>query len=317
MKSAVRKIVRVGKRSYAVILPKRWLQLLGVQPGDSAFIVLNDDGTLTISPLRADVPGDEAAGLGAHASVSLASPDHRSIKKVVLALYSAGLSKITLRVGGPSGQIPLPSELARVEQTQDGAIIGFRDLRSHPEEVVETMARKLREAFRLFSENIERLSSDAWEEIHGIEDELDVMAHLVTRLAIRKLVGEALGGGLDSETLTRGILDVLVAKILEDISDCVDRSAHRIKELSVVSSDYRDLLAKVRNLCDEAVMCYLYRCSVDEVVQGLGRASKLRGELKELMATSAPPLLPLLSEVEVALTLIEDLLETSLVLAYG
>lgn len=317
MRSAVRKIVRVGRRSYAVVLPKKWLRSLKVDPGGSAYIVLNDDGTLTIAPLRSRAPQDGAAGLATHASVSLASTDARSVTKVALALYSAGLSGISLRTGAPLEQISLPRELARVEVTQDGVLISFKDLRVGPEEVLETMVYKLGEAFRLFSENMERLSSDAWDEIHRIEDELDAMAHLVARLAIRKVIAEALSGGLESETLTRSILDVLAAKILEDLSDCVDRSVRRIKEFSTVSRDYRDLFVKVRGLCDEAMTCYLHRCPVDDVTQSLGRVSRLRGELKELMAMSTPPLLPLLSEVEVALTLIEDLLEAALVLAYG
>lgn len=315
MKSAVRKVVRVGKRSYAVVLPKKWSHLLKIRPGDPAYIVMNDDGTLTIAPLRTsrDVPIES----GVRVSLSPASTDSRIVTKVVLALYSAGLSNVILEAEVPLNALPLPNELARVEITRDGAVVGFRELRVDPGEVLETMVRKVREAFKLFSENLEKLSPEIWGEIHKIENELDAMVHIVARLTIRKVIAEALSKGVGSEALTRSILDVLVARILEDLSDCVDRSAHRVKELSVASRDYRDLYAKLLSLSDEAMVCYLHRCSVDDVVLNLGKASKLREELKELMAISTPSLLPLLSEVEVALTLVEDLLETTLVMAYG
>ena len=51
MRSAIRKLTRVGKRSYAVIVPKRWVELLGVKPGDPLYMVLSDEGVLELSPL--------------------------------------------------------------------------------------------------------------------------------------------------------------------------------------------------------------------------------------------------------------------------
>ncbi len=311
MRSAVRRVVRVGKRSYAVVIPKKWTHLLGICPGDLVYIVMGDGGSLVVAPLKTspETPSRPSVRVG-----PLPGLDGRFTSKIVLALYAAGLAGAILDFENP---VPLPREIASVEQTRGEVVINFRELRASPEEVLEAMAGRVEEALKLFSENMERLSAEVWEEIHRIESELDAMAHLVLRLTLRRLVAEALSRGLESEVLVRGILDVLVAKALEDISDCVDRSAHRIKELSTVSRDYANLYAKVRDLSSEAVECYLRRCPVDDVVSNLARASELRGELKELMTISAPPLLPLLSEVEIAVTIAEDILEATLITAYG
>jgi len=315
VKSAVRKIVRVGKKSYAVVIPKKWLNFLRAHPGEPAYIVMNDDGTITIAPLK--TTESAPARVTAHTALSTLSADSRSITKVVLALYSAGLSSLIVEAGIRWDAVSIPQELARVEQLEGRALISFRELRADPREVLENMVRKVRDAFRLFYENLERFSPEIWEEIHRLEGELDVMVHLVLRLAIRKLVAETLRRGLESDTLVRSILDVSVAKLLEDLSDCVDRSVHRIKEYSTISRDYRNLFIKVSDLSDDVMMCYLHRCSIDDVILNLNKASKLREELKELMSVSASPLQTLLSEIEVALTLVEDLLEATLVLAYG
>ncbi|MEM1698975.1 MAG: AbrB/MazE/SpoVT family DNA-binding domain-containing protein [Sulfolobales archaeon] len=315
MKSSTRKIIRVGKKSYAVVIPKKWLHFLGVYPGSPVYVVMNDDGTITVAPLKTSA--STPAKLGAHATLSTLTADDRSITKVVLALYSAGLSSLTIDGSASWDLASLPRELARVERVDGRALISFRELKADPREVLENMVRKVREAFRLLSENLEKLSPELWNEIHRIESELDVMAHLVLRLAIRKLIVETLKKGLESETLVQSVLDVSVAKLLEDLSDCIDRSAHRIEEYSTISRDYKSLLTKVSDLSSDVMMCYLHRCSVDDVLLNLSKASKLREELKELMSVSASPLQTLLSEIEVAITLVEDLLEATLVLAYG
>ncbi len=313
MRSAVRKVVRVGKRSYAVVIPKKWVHLLKINPGDSVYAVLNDDGTLTIAPLRTPrgAPPKLSASVGLPRGL-----DGRLVSKVILALYSAGLTSVTLSPGESLDSTSVPNELASVEPTRSGAAISFRELRASPEEVLEAMVGRVGEALKLFSENLGGLSAEVWEEIHRIEEELDAMAHLAIRLTVKRVVAEALSKGLESEVLVKSILDVLVAKALEDLSDCVDRSAHRIKELSAISKDYADLYARVRDLSHEAVECYLYGCSPDHILSNLARASKLRGELKELMTVSVPPLLPLLSEVEIAVTLVEDVLEAALITSY-
>ncbi|MCX8209321.1 MAG: AbrB/MazE/SpoVT family DNA-binding domain-containing protein [Sulfolobales archaeon] len=314
MKSAVRKIVRVGGKSYAMTLPKKWVKAFGLSHGDGLYVVANDDGTLTVVPLKS--ARIKQTGPIAHVALPQAVADARSIFKVVLALYSAGLSEVVLGADVPHDAAQLLQDIAKVEKSSHGVALLFREPRADISEVLETMAYKTREVFKLFFENIDRQSSEVWKEIHIVENEVDILSHLALRLIIRKLIKESLDRGPESESIAKGILDALAGRILEGLTDCVDRSVHRIKELSAISKDYGGLFTKIWKLSDEAIVCYLHKCPIDEVIQHLNTASNLRIELKELMSTSIPPLLPLLSELEVAITLLEDLLEVTLTMSY-
>lgn len=314
MKSQVRKIVKVGEKSYAITLPKEWVKTLRLDIGDQLYVVENDDRTLTIAPLELTL--DRQARLVTYVALPRALVNARSISKVILALYSAGLSGVVLDSEALPDYFSLPQNIAKVDKSADRAILTFREPRADVSEVLETMAYKTREAFRLFLENLDQQLTEVWEEIHRIESEVDILFHLVVRLVIKKLISETLSKGPESESIIRGILDTAAGRILEGLTDCVDRSVHRVKELSAISRDYREFFTKVRELGDEAVVCYLHRCPIDEVVRHLNTASKLRVELKELTSTSIPPLLPLLSELEVAVTLLEDLLEVTLTTSY-
>lgn len=307
-------MVKVGKRSYAVVLPKRWIDILGVRPGDSLYIVLNDDGSLTVAPLK--VPESGEVGLEVLKGVTVPPASARALGKLTLALYSAGLRGVALSGTLPGGGLPLPAELATVEQVEGGTVVRFKEVRAEPEEVLEDMARRVLEAFELFAKGLEEPSQEVWDRIHSAERELDVSVHLVTRLTIRKVISETLRRGLDSAALVDSLLRVLVAKIFEDLSDCIDRSVYRIEELLPLSKDFAELFAKVRDVGGEIIECYLRRCPIEDSLELLERTTKLRGELKEFMTTSAPPLLPLLAELDTAVTLLEDLLEASLIRVY-
>ncbi len=307
-------MVKVGKRSYAVVVPKRWVELLGVKPGDSLYVALNEDGSLTVTPLRVSDRGE--IGLEVLKSIAVSTTSTRALGKLILALYSANLRGVVLGGALPRGSLPLPAELATVESFEGGAVMRFKEVHAEPEEVLEDMARRVLEVFDLFAKGLEEPSQGTWERVHSAERELDVSVHLATRLTIRKVITETLKKGLDSAAIVESLLNILVAKILEDISDCIDRSVYRIEELLPLSKDFGELFTKVRDVGEEILECYLRKCPVENSFELLERTTNLRREMKKLMTTSAPPLLPLLAEIDTAITLLEDLLEASFIRIY-
>jgi phosphate uptake regulator len=307
-------LVKVGKRSYAVVVPRGWVDLLGVKPGDPLYVVLNEDGSLTIAPLK--VSGGGEVGLEVLEGITTPSTSARALGKLFLALYSAGLRGVKLGEALPGGTPSIPAELATVEQVEGGIVVRFREIRAEPEEVLEDMARRVLEVFNLFYRGLEEPSQEVWDRIHSTEHELDVAVHLATRLTIRKVISETLRRGLDSVAVVDSLLNVLVAKIFEDLSDCIDRSVYRIEELLPLSKDFTDIFSRVRDVGEEIVECYLRRCPAEDSLELLERTTKLRRELKEFMKISTPPLLPLLAELDTAVTLLEDLLEVALIRLY-
>lgn len=316
MRSAIRKLIKVGKRSYAVVIPKKWIELLRLRSGDSLYIVLDDDGVLRVSPLR--VLKDTARGPPTHLRIAVLPSEERALEKVLLALYSTGLPGVVVGGEVPSGSDLILSELMReMVRTKQTTSIGFIDLRADPPEVLETMAGEVERVFKILVDSLESPSADKWREIHEVEKRLDILSHAVMRLTLRRIIDMAMRRGVDSSTLLSSILNVVASKIVEGVSDCLDRSVYRVEELLTISRDYVALLSEAGGVYSEAFGCYLHGCSAEEVLLLLDKASKLRKRLKEVMAMSAPPLLPLLAELEVIVTLVEDLLETVLVKVYG
>jgi len=314
LKSAIRKLVKIGKRSYAVVIPKKWVKLLEIKPSDPIYMVLGEDRSVVMTPLR--VSGVEEARLGMFPHLTISSTNARALTKLILALYSASLQGVVIDSVLPRESLLLPTELASIEWTDVNTVIHFKDIRAGPKEVLEDMARKVQEVFSLFTKGLEVPSPELWGEIHKIEQELDVSVHLVMRLTIRKIVVDVLKKGLDSETLVESLLNILAAKVFEDLSDCIDRSAHRIEELLPLSKDFARLFASIKDLSSEIFECYLYKCPTDDAFELLERTTELRKELKGAMSISTPPLLPLLAEVDTIVTLLEDLLEAALVKIY-
>lgn len=103
--STPRRLIKLGKASLAVTLPRRWVEERGLKEGDVVFVEEQGD-VLLVSPSgrREEIPGDT--------KVLEAEPGDDSIERMIIALYQAGYTAI--KVVSRSGRVsPVLRETVR------------------------------------------------------------------------------------------------------------------------------------------------------------------------------------------------------------
>ncbi|MGC9107766.1 MAG: PhoU domain-containing protein [Infirmifilum sp.] len=97
--STTRKLLKLGKTSLAVTLPREWVEKNGLREGDTLFLE-EYDNYLLISPImRREEFIEETKVLEA------AQGDEDTVERMIIALYQAGYSSI--KVVSTSGRVPL------------------------------------------------------------------------------------------------------------------------------------------------------------------------------------------------------------------
>ncbi len=85
-----RKLIRLGNSSFAIALPKEWVEKAGLKKGDDIFIERNNNGELMVSSkFKAE---DEKK-----IEINLEGKDEEFIKKKLHAAYTKGYNLITLK----------------------------------------------------------------------------------------------------------------------------------------------------------------------------------------------------------------------------
>jgi len=85
----VRKVIRVGGRSYAVTLPKKWCERLGIKPGSPLDLVLDEDGILLLVKNRGEG--------GEDLQIFLEAGSEEVLAEELAACYIEGITRIRIR----------------------------------------------------------------------------------------------------------------------------------------------------------------------------------------------------------------------------
>lgn len=102
--ATARKLIKLGKSSLAVTLPRRWVESLGLKEGDLVLVDEHDDYLMI---LVADRRREE--GRSAHVRAGRGEED--SLARMIIALYQAGYDVI--RISTPEGRVSALRESLR------------------------------------------------------------------------------------------------------------------------------------------------------------------------------------------------------------
>ena len=219
-----RKLQRVGKATFSVSLPKRWVEERGLRPGDLLMVVEDEDGSLriqaptlreekTICTINAELCG--SPGLLGRIIVGCYHQGYDSVK----VMSSHGFRKEQLReIAETVDRLP---GFEMVEQSPRRIVIqSFIDPARFPLEgllkrlqvIVATMLNHL-------IDYLETGKAEYLDSIGELEQKVDELYFLILRLIItylrRRELGELLG--IDSPPYASGAR--VVAKTLEEIAD--------------------------------------------------------------------------------------------------
>lgn len=213
MEMAIRKIIKIGEKSYGLTLPKEWLDKLGVKVGSSVETTIVGDH-ITIRPIT-------SAALGR--SISLEESDENMLSKLIIASYIEGKDLIILKgdknsirraFNGVKGKLPgmifvEKGEAPEIRITADERTINIL-------EIIKTMKSTAETMLDLMTRYLESGDSENLKEILIMDDELDSL-HFIGLRSVKRI----------SAKMPEESIDLSIAiKSLEHIGDALDRASN-------------------------------------------------------------------------------------------
>jgi len=251
-----RKLIRLGNSSFAIALPKDWIDKSGLKKGDDVFIEKNSNGEIIVS-------SEFKKGEDKQIEIALDKVDNDLLKKHLHAAYIKGYN--TVKVKGNSKETKMLKELL-------GDYISFELMDSNGEEIlikdffdikeikfenlVKRIDTNLKEMFEIIKRDVEsgKLTTKTLKEIEEIDKEVNKFYFLCSRvfmkgvdnptvLNILKMNGgelfnswwiafhlESLGDGLKyvarwinkSESFDRGAISDFISKLHKEYSKSME-----------------------------------------------------------------------------------------------
>ncbi len=278
-----RTLTSVGRRSFAVVLPKEWAKSNSLEPGDQVLIEVQSDGSLVLRP---STTGQRAAPQSTKV-IKVGS----TLRREITAAYLAGYDRIVLRSEEPfsSSDREVVRRTVRgltgaevvSESNNEIEIQVLLDTSAvEPEKVASRQNALVANNIEIVAEAIAGWSADRARVAIMMDEEID--RHYFT--LVRAIRAYARSGRLPTVRL----LDLrLAAKFIEDIGDRLVRVAELIVSnpqplpdpnvLRVISERAR-LLSSTQNRAFAAFMGYDVQMA--EVV--IAEVSEIIGSLTEL-----------------------------------
>ncbi len=308
-----RKVIRVGEKSYAVTIPKKWAELLGVKPGDVVDVTFDQSGLICIKPRRARSEEVQASrvAIGFEECGDL-------VDKCIAGCYTEGLDTVDVRLTSEEAMSKLselPSKLPGVivVEASEGrtivkmalseAIVGL-------DEVVNRMARVLEEMYDCMEAFLQTGSSEHMERLLRGDDELDRLFYLGLRLVKRVAATSLLEGDVG---MVRELLDVaLLLRSLEHVGDSLDRSVRVLHDMWPLDGGVVENLLALFRSSRKVVFDALYsyrRANMKIASKVLALRRELRSKIHEARKGAPPPLQAVLSELDLISTIAEDIID--------
>ncbi|MEM2271016.1 MAG: phosphate uptake regulator PhoU [Nitrososphaerota archaeon] len=219
-----RTLTSIGRRSYAVVLPKEWVNKVGLNPGDSILIEVQHDNSLLLRPIASEHRATQQAVKVIRAGATL--------RREITAAYLAGYDRIVLRSDAPLSSADREvvrrtvrgltgAEVVSESNNEIEIQILLDTSAVEPEKVASRQNALVANNIEIVADAIDEWSGDRARVAMMMDEEID--RHYFT--LVRAVRAYARSGRLPTVRL----LDLrLVAKFLEDIGDRLVRISELI-----------------------------------------------------------------------------------------
>ncbi len=246
-----RKVVRVGLRSLAVTIPKRWASELGLEPGSTVDLYF-DGESITIKP-RSPTEGEEV-----NVFVDASEGIERVVRKIVSS-FLEGVTRVKLKADYATAlrvfselRKHIPSMLTIADPKSRFHTIVFTEYRLEPWELLKKVVSVLENLLEMAREGRLECGSD---EVTEVIAEVSRLYHLGIRVS-KSLVVQGTKGALDAvDTLfmLKYVRDAveLLASSCEDLESLGEASRSRVLDTlatairSFVENDVDTLLKTI------------------------------------------------------------------------
>ena len=304
-----RKIIRVGEKSWAITLPRKWCSELGIKPGDVVDLIYYGS-SITLKPmLKAEEQGTRDKGMQLMLDISR-SRDY--LMRELIACYIEGVTRVRIK-GNEADVSKLINYLQRKlvglvavnEVSSSFTDVIFTDISINVNSILRRMVSLIKVLLTNLYELIDGVRDDVYQSIMSIEDEIDRLYFLGLRVCknlCTKLSGEELLNSIDA---------ISIMKDIENIADSLLRCAEVLRNLR---KPHINSAVKILNYIEKVVMDTLQSCSenaIEKALNILASNNELRESIKKVSSRD-PSLNTLVNEALLILSLCRDMAEVTI-----
>jgi len=304
-----RKIIRVGEKSYAITIPKKWASILGLEPGSTVDVIFDKTGIIYIKPrklkAKAGIPSEVVLKLNECDSI---------VDKCISGCYIEGHDIVVLEVP-PTMEVldnissKLPGVIV-VEGEGDKVIVKMAISENivRFDEVINRMVKVLESMYDHMEEFIEEGSKEDAYKLLKSDDELDRLFFLGLRLAKRSILSKLLEGDI---SYAKELLDItLLIRSIEHVGDALDRSVRIL--LDIDYTPLKNNLLELFRLSRKIILDAIFSCvriNLKMASKVLERRREFKKKIASLRGEVSLTIQGVLSELDLIATIAEDIID--------
>lgn len=237
----LRKIQLVGGSSYAVVLPREWVEALGLTKGSVVTLERTPDGAIKIIPVRGSGYGE----LEEEAVIDFRGrrPSLGSVIRLLVSAYVSGYDRVRLLFDDD-----IFDAVDEARRLAESIIIGFVAIEEARNEILFTvvadagrmslqvaLAREARAAELMLGEVLAGLEDNNWDRIARVPERDQLVDRLylyIARYLVKALSGRADPDRLGLKTLSEAIHYFAAAKSIERVADHATLIANRLSQIN-------------------------------------------------------------------------------------
>lgn len=226
-----RKLIKLGNSSFAIALPKDWIDKSGLKKGDDIFIERNQNGELIVMPQFKRRNGSQES------FINVDGKEIEEIAREMISAYISGSDSITL--SGDKTQLKIAKEAAKsfvsLEPTdeKDGKLI-LKDLVDINSINIETFVRRMdndiKEMFSIMTDILDKKKKvkDCLKELEDIDKDVTKFYFLIWRFMNVGINNPGIQSDLKMDP-KKFVSVFWVAYHIESIGDDIKRIARKLK----------------------------------------------------------------------------------------
>lgn len=289
----IRKLIRIGERSYGITLPREWVESNQLKVG-SPIKILTESNKILILPATAEKTTVTA---------KIQEKDVETALRDVIAYYIEGADEIEIESDEISALVSrIEGKLPGVVTLESEGKLKLRIVTKEDvniDEVVRSMYTTVSAMFHLFLDFIKESNEESAQELLHMDDQLDRLYFLSLRI-IKKNIYQNPQGFVDY---------VIVVKNLEHMGDALDRATNYLKQNKVACQ--KELVERFEDLqkyAEDAAKAFLEDRHEGALRTILGRESLFK---KVMVLSTCEGAAPVIHEAMLITALAADIAEAA------
>ncbi|MFB6490190.1 MAG: PhoU domain-containing protein [Thermoproteus sp. AZ2] len=290
----IRKLIRIGERSYGITLPREWVEQNQLKVGSPIKILIESNKVLILP----------AAAEKAPTAAKIKEEDVEKALRDVIAYYIEGADEIQIESSQISTLVTrIEGKLPGVVALETGGRLSLRIVTKEDvniDEIVRSMYTTVMAMFHLFFEFLRGPNGESAQELLRMDDQLDRLYFLSLR-TIKKNIYQDPQGYVDY---------AIVVKNLEHVGDALDRAtSYLLRNKIPCLSGVLEVFQSLQKYAESAAKAFLENRAEAALSAILNREPLLREVAEKLSPCEGAA--PVMHEAMLVTALVADMAEAA------